>query len=68
MVLFGDNVAIGDELEAWRLWHSRQPSYKQRILDVGLSVRPSVCLWGAEIAGLDIAGLDIGGQGCKSEL
>jgi len=37
MVLFGDNVAIGDELEAWRLWHSRQPSYKQRILDVGQS-------------------------------
>jgi len=35
MVLFGDHVDIGDELEAWRLWHSRQPSYKQRILDVG---------------------------------
>jgi transcription factor CP2-like protein len=34
MVLFGDNITVGDELEAWRLWHSRQPSFKQRILDI----------------------------------
>ena len=44
MVLFGDNVAISDELEAWRLWHSRQPSYKQRILDVGSSLTQFIYL------------------------
>jgi len=35
MVLFRDGVLVGDELDAWKLWHSRQQSYKQRILDIG---------------------------------
>lgn len=35
MVQFRDPAAVGDEMEAWRLWHSRQPSFKQRILDIG---------------------------------
>src|SRR6218665_3227325 len=37
MVLFRDSRAVGDELEAWKIWHSRQQSYKQRILDIGLN-------------------------------
>ena len=35
MVQFRDPAAVGDEMEAWRLWHGRQPSFKQRILDIG---------------------------------
>ena len=35
MLLFRDDKAMTDEQKAWELWHSRQHSTKQRILDIG---------------------------------
>ena len=35
VVLFRDERAVEDELQAWEFWHSRQHSVKQRILDIG---------------------------------
>ncbi|KAJ8306359.1 hypothetical protein KUTeg_016904 [Tegillarca granosa] len=34
MVIFRDDKSLDDERKAWEFWHSRQHSYKQRVLDV----------------------------------
>ncbi|XP_033738957.1 grainyhead-like protein 2 homolog isoform X4 [Pecten maximus] len=34
MVVFRDDKSLEDERKAWEFWHSRQHSYKQRVLDI----------------------------------
>ncbi|OWF54580.1 uncharacterized protein LOC110443256 isoform X2 [Mizuhopecten yessoensis] len=34
MVVFRDDKTLDDERKAWEFWHSRQHSYKQRVLDI----------------------------------
>ena len=35
MVVFREDKHLEDEKKAWEFWHSRQHSYKQRVLDIG---------------------------------
>ena len=35
MVVFREDKHLDDERKAWEFWHSRQHSYKQRVLDIG---------------------------------
>ena len=35
MLVFRDEKSKEEESKAWQFWHSRQHSYKQRILDIG---------------------------------
>ena len=35
MVVFRDDKSLEDERKAWEFWHSRQHSYKQRVIDIG---------------------------------
>ena len=35
MVVFREDKHLEDERKAWEFWHSRQHSYKQRVLDIG---------------------------------
>jgi len=34
MVVFRDNKCYDEEIKTWQLWHRRQHTYKQRILEV----------------------------------
>ncbi|XP_076093814.1 uncharacterized protein LOC143064677 isoform X3 [Mytilus galloprovincialis] len=34
MVVFRDDKSLEDERKAWEFWHSRQHSYKQRVIDI----------------------------------
>jgi len=42
MVLFRERHSFDEEQTAWELWHMRQHSFKQRVIDVGQSVCLSV--------------------------
>lgn len=35
MVVFREDKNLDDERKAWEFWHSRQHSYKQRVIDIG---------------------------------
>jgi len=35
MVVFREDKHLDDEHKAWEFWHSRQHSYKQRVIDIG---------------------------------
>ena len=35
MVVFREDKHLDDERKAWEFWHSRQHSYKQRVIDIG---------------------------------
>ena len=37
MVLFRERHSFDEEQTAWELWHMRQHSFKQRVIDVGQS-------------------------------
>ena len=34
MVVFREDKHLDDERKAWEFWHSRQHSYKQRVIDI----------------------------------
>jgi len=36
MVLFRERHSFDEEQTAWELWHMRQHSFKQRVIDVGM--------------------------------
>ena len=38
MVVFREDKHLDDERKAWEFWHSRQHSYKQRVLDIGINL------------------------------
>ena len=46
MVVFDNEKVPLEQLRFWKHWHSRQPTAKQRVIDVGKSppTSPSLCL------------------------
>jgi len=42
MVLFRERHSFDEEQTAWELWHMRQHSFKQRVIDVGQLFRRSL--------------------------
>lgn len=39
MLVFRERLSVAEEMRAWECWYSRQHSYKQRVLDIGLFVK-----------------------------
>jgi len=38
MIVFDNEKIPTEQLKFWKHWHSRQPTAKQRVIDVGMSM------------------------------